>query len=466
MSKQNQYEKIGVIGRGAFGKVYKGLDKKTSKTVAIKIIDLEQSEDDIEDVMKEIKSLKSIQCSNITQYYDSFMVQMDLWLILEYLGGGSVRDVIESRASGFIPELQTGIILRETLKALDYMHTRRMLHRDIKSANILLADNGDVKLADFGVVGKLAGTMDKRNTVVGTPYWMAPEVISQESHDQSADIWSLGITCIELSTGRPPLSEMPFLKALFYIPQRPAPTLEGSQYSEDLKEFCDMCLQKEPTKRLTARQLLEQCDLVKTTKGTANLTELIQDYKKARAAKQKAKEKDTVAEEVDEFDNVGDFNFTMKPRAGSMDRLIPEPEEEKKPATVEDEDDAYDFDDFGDDGFATQKITDNEILERVKKGNDVMSDSSDLRPTSAPQPAFSQPPPVEVETYQNSAILPRNLAKLLDTLKEHSSGVYKDYVDAIEVQCFKLNDDATGLRRRLTKLEKKLAKKSAKKKKR
>merc|ERR1711971_743716 len=110
---------------------------------------------------------------------------MDLWLILEYLGGGSVRDVLDSRDSGTIPELQTGIILRETLKALDYMHKRRMVHRDIKSANILLADNGAVKLADFGVVGKLAGPMDKRNTVVGTPYWMAPEVISQESHDQS-----------------------------------------------------------------------------------------------------------------------------------------------------------------------------------------------------------------------------------------------------------------------------------------
>merc|ERR1719334_2827874 len=248
-----RYQKINKVGKGNYGTVWKGEDKKTGKTIAIKIIDLEKSGEEIDEVQKEIKALSNMNSRNVTQYIESFVKGNHLWIIMEYLGGGSVRDVIVSKGETGLEEVYIAIILKEVLHGLKYMHSLGKIHRDIKSANILLASNGDVKLADFGVVGQLTDDQKKRVTVVGTPYWMAPEVISGKPYGNLADIWSLGITAIEMAKGRPPLSNLEAMKVLFLIPDRPPPILRGN-FSEDLKDFVDLCLQKIPEDRPSAAE--------------------------------------------------------------------------------------------------------------------------------------------------------------------------------------------------------------------
>ncbi|KAJ3338222.1 putative protein serine/threonine kinase [Entophlyctis luteolus] len=244
-----------------------GIHKESGAAVAIKIIDLDAAEDDLDEIRREINILQQLNSPQITRFYGSYVKQSCLWIVMEYCAGGSCLDLLRA---GPFDEMHIAVIMKEVLKGLEYLHSENKLHRDVKglsvfcarrikqrentAANILLCYDGSVKLADFGVSGQLSQTMTVKK----------------------ADIWSLGITALELAHGKPPYSDLSVSKILFLIPRNDPPGLQGN-FTRGFKEFVSLCLQKDPQKRPSATELLKH-RFIKASRKPAFLTELIHRY--------------------------------------------------------------------------------------------------------------------------------------------------------------------------------------------
>lgn len=272
------FKRTEIIGRGKFGVVYKGYHTRTKQVFAIKVLNLDSDEDEVEDVQREVQFLASMkQVPNITQYYGSYLKDTTLWIIIEYCAGGSLRTLLRP---GKIDEKYIGVIMRELLIALKFIHKDNVIHRDLKAANVLITNDGQVKLCDFGVAAQLSQSNSRRHTMAGTPYWMAPEVIMEGVYyDTKVDIWSLGITTYEAATGNPPYCEVEALRAMQLITKSKPPRLEGRSYSPLLKEFIALCLDEDPKERLSAEELLKT-KFIKAHKTTPTtlLKQLISRY--------------------------------------------------------------------------------------------------------------------------------------------------------------------------------------------
>ncbi|XP_050840056.1 serine/threonine-protein kinase PAK 1-like isoform X4 [Serinus canaria] len=248
-----KYLELEQIGQGAFGTVYKGLDRATGGEVAIKKMSLRGQ--NRERAVNEILLLKDKKNPNIVSSLDSFLVDGDLWLVMEYMDGGTLQDVVRQTR---MAEGEMAAVSRECLQGLDFLHSKRVMHRDLKSSNILLGMDGSVRLADFGLCAQLSPERDRRSSMVGTAHWMAPEVVTRSPYGPKVDIWAFGIVTIEMVEGEPPYFRETGAMARALIRQNGTPQLqEPRRLSALLRDFLECSLEPDEERRWAAQELLQ-----------------------------------------------------------------------------------------------------------------------------------------------------------------------------------------------------------------
>uniref|UniRef100_A0A674P9D2 non-specific serine/threonine protein kinase n=1 Tax=Takifugu rubripes TaxID=31033 RepID=A0A674P9D2_TAKRU len=320
---------IGELGDGAFGKVFKAQNKQNGTLAAAKVIDT-KTEDELEDYMVEIDILASCDHHHIVKLLDAFYFEGKLWILIEFCAGGAV-DAIMLELERPLTEPQIRVVCRQTLEALIYLHENKIIHRDLKAGNILLSLNGEVKLADFGVSAKNTKTLQRRDSFIGTPYWMAPEVVMCETskdrpYDYKADIWSLGVTLIELAQIEPPNHEMNPMRVLLKIAKSEPPTLmHPSRWSPEFNDFLRKALDKNVDNRWSSVQLIQH-PFVASVTDCRPLREIIAE------AKAEVTEEIEDSKEEEEEEEEPDTPAAPGHKRGPSDVSVASSEDEKVPA--------------------------------------------------------------------------------------------------------------------------------------
>ena len=367
------------VGQGNYGSVYKVQNNKTGEILAAKICKIESN--NTESFYKEINMLKQCDSPYILKYYSSYIKNNTIWIVLEFCDGGSILDIMRI-TNKFYNEKEIASIIKMVLKGLQFLHAQRKIHRDIKAGNILLNDEGIAKLGDFGVSAQLTNSISKKVSKIGTPYWMSPEVISQKSYDSKCDIWSLGITCIELAEGEPPYSEVRTFLVMKKILNNPPKGLTNPKlWSNDFNDFVEKCLIFDPAQRPTAAQLLNHSFIQNNDQGKGIIIQrLIKAMPLINKVREEINEEEKRRNNGIESDNSLDDNYNINGEQ-EKDSLEYSPNESKINLFNDNKNNIL-YDNYNNNNKKSKKIsnvTPSEIISKLGKNKNVKSNNNNKK---------------------------------------------------------------------------------------